>query len=273
MTQVKIMSNYTAWIFTLGNEVVQGKVVNTNSAFLGRRLTLLGFQVIGVVSLIDDVDVISRYMSIVLNEKPRIVVTTGGLGPTYDDRTLEAIAKATGKKLILNQEAFEMLKKRYDYYGYELTPERTKMAYLPEGAIPIPNNVGTAPGSWLEVGETIIISLPGVPKEMEVMWITWIEPRLVIIGPGLSIVERTVDIEGVPEALLAPIIKNVLKLYPKIYIKTHPKGNELRKQILELYIMYSHKDKNEASRVVEEVIQVIRKMFKERHGADLKLLE
>ncbi|MEM2852096.1 MAG: molybdopterin-binding protein, partial [Ignisphaera sp.] len=84
------MSSYDAWILTLGTEVVQGRVINTNASYLGRRLTLLGFRVVGNVSLIDDVNIIAKYITIILDEKPSVIVTTGGLGPTYDDRTLEA---------------------------------------------------------------------------------------------------------------------------------------------------------------------------------------
>ncbi|MCC6057957.1 MAG: competence damage-inducible protein A, partial [Desulfurococcaceae archaeon] len=118
------MGSYTAWIFTLGTELTQGRIINTNAAFIGRRLTLLGFNVLGVITLVDDVDLISRFISQILSGKPRVIVTTGGLGPTHDDRTLEAVAKAINRKLILNQEAFEMVKKKYESKGLELTPER-----------------------------------------------------------------------------------------------------------------------------------------------------
>lgn len=264
--------NFKAWIFTLGNEIVQGRIVNTNASFIGRRLTLLGFNVVGIVSLIDDVDIIAKYISlIILNEKPRVIVTTGGLGPTHDDRTLEAIAKALNKSLILNQEALYMVKSKYDLRGIELTAEKIKMAYLPEKAIPIPNPIGTAPGAWIEVEETIIISLPGVPREMESMWSTWVEPRLKTIGPAVHIVEEIITIEDVPEATIAPVIKEVLKTFPDVYIKTHPKGEEIGKQILEIYIMYSHRDKNEAESIVNNVILHIRKKFIEKYGVELRL--
>jgi len=97
------LENYTAWLFTLGTELTQGRVVNTNATFICRRLTLIGFNVVGVITLIDDVDLISRYLRIVLSWKPRVLITIGGLGPPYDDRTLEAIAKAVNKQLVINQ--------------------------------------------------------------------------------------------------------------------------------------------------------------------------
>jgi len=266
-------STYTSWIFTLGTELTQGRVVNTNASFIGRRLTLLGFNVLGVITLIDDVDLISKYISQVLNDKPKVIVTTGGLGPTYDDRTLEAIAKAINRKLVLNQKAFEMVKKKYELRKLELTPERIKMAYLPEGGIPIHNPVGTAPGCWLEVDGTIIISLPGVPKEMESMWITWIEPRLKQVGPGLSIVERLMVTLGVSESSIVPIIKAVMKQYPGVYIKTHPELSETGEPLLRIYIMYSHKNEKIAYDVVEDVLKSIEAKYRESYGKELKVLE
>jgi len=89
------VGEYAAWIFTIGNEVVHGRVINTNSAFLGRKLVLLGYDVLGNISLIDDVDLISKFLKYVLPDS-KVIITTGGLGPTYDDRTSEALANALG---------------------------------------------------------------------------------------------------------------------------------------------------------------------------------
>jgi molybdenum cofactor synthesis domain-containing protein len=267
------MGSYTAWIFTLGTELTQGRIINTNAAFIGRRLTLLGFNVLGVITLVDDVDLISRFISQILSEKPRVIVTTGGLGPTHDDRTLEAVAKAINRKLILNQEAFEMVKKKYESKGLELTPERVKMAYLPEGGVPIPNPVGTAPGCWLEVEGTVIISLPGVPKEMESMWITWVEPRLKPWGPGLSIVEKLIVVVGVPESSIAPVLKAVLKQYSEVYIKSHPEISEAGEPVLKIYIMYSHRDEKAARDIVENVLKSIEAKYREIYGRELKIVE
>ncbi|RLG85221.1 MAG: competence damage-inducible protein A, partial [Thermoprotei archaeon] len=214
--EVSKRDKYEAWIFTLGNEVVEGRVVNTNAAYLGRRLTLLGYNVVGNISLIDDVEIISNYLRhVALNHRPSIIVTTGGLGPTYDDRTLEAVAKAFNRKLILNEEALRMVIEKYSERNMPITEERKKMAYLPEGSIPIPNPVGTAPGSWLEVKELnlIVISLPGVPRELEAMWEGWVEERLRIIGPKVHIVEASFTVVGVPESSAAKVLKNIVKKY------------------------------------------------------------
>jgi len=256
----------SAWLFTLGNEVVQGRVVNTNASYLGRRLTLLGFDVLGNISLVDDVSLVTEFLKYVIDKKPALIVTTGGLGPTYDDRTLEAVAKAVGLKLVLNEEALKMVREKYSEKGLELTEDRVKMAYLPEGGIPVPNSVGTAPGCWLEFKGTIIISLPGVPRELEAMWEGWVEPRLRNLLPGIRIEERTFRVVGVPESSAAPVVKSILKKYSNVYIKTHPKGHEIRAPVLDVYVMAASENPEEAKRTVNEVVEKLMNELKKLGG-------
>ena len=259
------MSN-SAWIFTLGNEVVEGRVVNTNAAFLGRRLSLLGFNVIANISLRDDVDLTCKYLKYALSEKPRLIITTGGLGPTYDDRTLEAVALAINRKLVVNDEALRMVKEKYNMAGLPMTEDRVKMAKLPEGAMPIPNPVGTAPGSWLEYGETIIISLPGVPRELEAMWESWVEPRLRKIAPNKVVLEYSFKVSKVPESSAAPVLKDIVKKYPEVYVKTHPKGHEISEPLLEVYVMAFGKDEERVSELIRKVVSELKQKFSELGG-------
>jgi len=261
--------SYNAWIFTIGNEVVHGRVLNTNASYLGRRLTLLGYFVVGNISLVDDVDIVARFLDYVLTYRPMVIVTTGGLGPTYDDKTLEAVSKATKRELELNREALEMIEKKYRPLNLPLTDERRKMAYLPRGSIPIPNPIGTAPGCWLEINHTVIISLPGVPREMEVMWESWVEPRLRSIGPSIHIVERNIRSIGIPESSLAPIVKDVLKKFPDVYIKTHPRDEERDRYVIDIYIMYSNRSREIAEKIVNEVIVMLQNEIRRRYGIDI----
>ena len=258
---------FDAWVFTLGNEVVEGRVINTNAAYLGRRLFVMGFRVLGNLSLIDDPALVSEFIKYVLSRGPKVIVTSGGLGPTYDDRTLEAVAKAVGKGLRLNDEALQMIRSKYAGGGLTLTEERIKMAYLPEGAIPIPNPVGSAPGSWLEIGESVIISLPGVPKEMEAMWESWVEPRLRGMAPRKHVVERSFRVKGVPESSAARVVKEVLKAYSNVYVKTHPKGHEIREPVLDVYVMVSGEDELTAKRIAGEVVSRLKKGLRGLGGA------
>ncbi len=258
--------DWKAWIFTLGTEVVSGRVVNTNAAYLGRRLTLLGFNVLGVVSLIDDVKLISELISYVLASKPDLLVTTGGLGPTYDDVTLEALAKALKVELRLNEEALKIIKEKYDVLKLPLTPERIKMAYMPEGSEIIPNEVGTAPGCIVKHEETLIISLPGVPKELESMWESYVEPKLKELGVRRVFAERSFRVSGVPESSAARVIKEILRKYGNVYIKTHPKGHEISAPVLEVYVQAFSDSLSEAEETADKVLEELKKSLESIGG-------
>lgn len=255
-----------AWVFTLGTEVVSGRVVNTNAAYLGRRLTLLGFDVLGVVSLVDDVRLISAFISHVLASEPNLLITTGGLGPTYDDVTLEALARALGVELRLNEEALKSIKEKYDVLKLPLTSERVKMAYMPEGCEVIPNEVGTAPGCIMRHGKTLIVSLPGVPRELESMWESYVEPRLKELGVRRVIAERSFRVSGVPESSAAKVVKEVLRKYENVYIKTHPKGHEITAPVLEVYVQVFSKDLSEAGKKADEVLEELKKSLESIGG-------
>ncbi|MEM1936072.1 MAG: molybdopterin-binding protein [Sulfolobales archaeon] len=246
------MNKRRAWVFTLGTEVVRGLVINTNAAFLGRRLSQLGFTVEGVISLIDDKELASRFLKYVLSEyKPELIVTTGGLGPTHDDITLEVMAEALSRPLVLNNEALEMLKEKLASKGYELTKERIKMAYMPEGATPLPNSVGTAPGALIKHENTTIVCLPGVPREMEEMW-THVE-NIIRDTIEVFMAEGSFVSVGVPEAVLAPVLRRVYETHSSAYIKSHPRGYELSDPIVEIYVSVTSTSEASARAIVKEV--------------------
>lgn len=261
-----VNNGYVAWVFTIGNEVVHGRVVNTNSAFLGRRLVLLGYEVLGNISLVDDVDLVSRFIKYVLPNS-KLIITTGGLGPTYDDRTSEALAKALDLQLELNPEAFEMVRNKYVALGLPLTQERTKMAVLPKGARPIPNKVGTAPGIHIEVGDKLIISLPGVPKEMEYMFEDYVVPLLRLRGPEVFLAEREFEVRNLPESSAAEVVNKLLKKYANVYVKTQPKGTELGKPVLSVYVCVSSKFKEEAEGIVNNLVNELKLGFIDKGGS------
>ena len=139
------------------------------------------------------------------------MITTGGLGATYDDMTLEGIAAALGKKVLIDDMAIEMLKKSYAMHKLhqELTDSRLKMATIPERSTPIQNPVGTAPAIMDQAGGITIFCLPGVPSEMKAIF-----------------EELNYNTRGITEAMIAPVLKEIVKSDPKnmIYLKTHPRG-------------------------------------------------
>ena len=252
-----------AWIVTVGNEILIGRIINTNASWLAEKLTFMGFSVERIITVPDDLEDIEEEVGRAI-ARARVVVTTGGLGPTYDDRTLEGVARAAGRRLVLNERALDMVRQFYEKAGYTLTEDRVKMAYLPEGAEAIPNPVGAAPGSYLEVNDAIIVSLPGVPAEMKAMFDNYVSPLLKRIAPHRRAVDCGFTVRGVPESSLAPWIKRAAKMEPSVYLKSHPKGHETGSPLLEIRALASAETldgaRAKALRVLEYVVAKAREL-------------
>jgi nicotinamide-nucleotide amidase len=235
-------------IISIGNELLIGKVLNTNAKWLSRRATNLGITVKRVTVVPDDVDESALVIRETLKRKPQFVVTTGGLGPTFDDKTLEIIAKAFRCKLVVNHAALEMVKKKYHTYASktgrdcaELTPPRVKMATIPENAKLIPNPIGAAPAIRIDFDGTVLIALPGVPREMEAIFEGNVAPLLRSASRGNRFYEESLYLDGIMESELAPLIEKVMQDDPGIYVKSHPRGAE-KKPHLEIHFSLTSPD-------------------------------
>jgi len=176
---------------------------------------------------------LERAIRFALEEEPRVLVTTGGLGPTFDDLTFEGIARAAGVGTRPDEEALRIVAEAYRDLAARglvasgaITPERAKMAALPEGARPIPNPLGTAPAIEMRIGETTLFALPGVPDEMIALWEREVEPaiaaRLGAAGAGEATAE--IALETKDESSLAPILEELRRDFPGIYPKSRVSG-------------------------------------------------
>jgi nicotinamide-nucleotide amidase len=215
-------------ILTIGNEILIGKTQDTNSNWMAKRIAKYGHRLKRITTIGDSIDEISSTLQEILNRKPDIIITTGGLGPTFDDMTLEGIAIGLNRELELNQHAFNSIKKAYDNASRKgilklegMTKERKKMAYLPQGSTPLPNTVGTAPGVKLDEKDTSIFILPGVPAEMKSMFRNVITPFLK--EKKGKFIEKGFIFTGIGESQIAPYITKLEQEYPKLWIKTHPR--------------------------------------------------
>jgi len=260
-----LAGGYDAWIITIGNEILIGKIINTNFAWLGRKLTLLGYKVRRGMIVPDDINEIANAFVCAIRAGAKVIISTGGLGPTFDDKTAEGLATALGVELELNKKAFEMVKKKYKEKNLELTEHRIKMAKLPRGAIPIPNAIGTAPGIHVIHDNTHIFALPGVPKEMMTMFEDYVEPILREIGPKLFFIEKSIITRGIPESTIAPIIDKVMR-ESRVYIKSHPKTSERGEYIVELHITASSMRKEDAEKEVKNASRMLVKEIKKLGG-------
>lgn len=229
-------------IVCVGNELLIGKISNTNAQWISKRATILGILVKRITVVPDEVEEIAATIRDSLQRKPQFIVTTGGLGPTFDDKTLQGLARALELKLSINQEALRMVKAKYEEYlrenrieNCELNPPRVKMATLPEGTKPIPNPVGTAPAVLAKTRTSSIISLPGVPREMEAIFEATVAPMLKRATGGNSFHEKSVHTDRIMESNIALIIDQVMRDNPRVYIKSHPRGVE-SKPHLEIHL-------------------------------------
>ncbi|MCX7671154.1 MAG: CinA family nicotinamide mononucleotide deamidase-related protein [Anaerolineae bacterium] len=166
-----------AEIVTSGTELLLGEIVDTNSTYIARALRDAGINLYYKTSVGDNVE----RMALVLRqglERSDLIITTGGLGPTVDDVTREAVALATGRALVLYPECLAAIEAIFARWGRPLGENNRRQAYLPAGAIPIMNPVGTAPGFIVETEKGTIIALPGVPREMQHLMQTAVIPYL-----------------------------------------------------------------------------------------------
>lgn len=241
-------------LICIGNELLIGKVINTNASWLAKRITELGGNVRRIVVVGDNLDEISDSLKSALGRKPFMVITTGGLGPTFDDMTLEGVAMALSVPLEDNPDALQMVRDKYASLSLELTPARIKMARLPKGSVALPNPVGTAPGCLIEYVGTKIVCLPGVPTEMEAIFSQSVAPIIAKASGGLVFKEESLIVRGIPESGLAPILDEVRKKNPLAYFKSHPKKHE-GKPLIEIHVSTTSSDEEAAEKIVRESIK------------------
>ncbi len=220
------MLDINAEIITIGRELLIGKTINTNGSWIASQLTALGIIVTRICVAGDKVGEISSAIAESLGRKPSVLITTGGLGPTYDDQTVEGLSAALNLPKEVNKEALRLVQAKYHTMKLEMTSSRYKLAIMPVGGRPLVNECGSAPGIFVEYRETMVFSLPGVPREMMAMFISqvlWLIQRRI---PSMTFRERSFIIEGMPESSLAPIIDGWIPSNRRIYLKSHPRGTE-----------------------------------------------
>jgi nicotinamide-nucleotide amidase len=251
-------------ILCIGNELLSGITLNSNAHWLAGQIAGAGGIVKRVTVVRDDLGEISAALKEILARKPDILVTTGGLGATYDDLTLEGVAIALGKKIVLDDRAVEMLRKSYTVRKlyYELTEARLKMAKIPQGSTPIQNLFGSAPGVFLQAGRTKIFCLQGVPSEMKAIFEKHVMP-LVKEGVGKFVTQEVnYSVRGVTESMIAPLLARVVESHPReaIYLKTHPLGYYRKKTPqIRIQLISRGKDQKEVKKRLDAIAKIIEK--------------
>jgi nicotinamide-nucleotide amidase len=220
----------TAAVLSIGTELTRGELVNTNASWLAERLTVLGFEVLELATVDDDV---ARIVETVarLGARHRVIVSTGGLGPTTDDLTTAAVAKAVGAPLERHEPSLEAIRRRFTSLGREMSASNAKQADFPRGATVLPNPVGTAPGFAVSIGEGRAFFLPGVPSEMRRLFDDHVEPA---IAPLAERTSHQVKLHsfGLPESAVGEKLAGIEADEPAITIGYRASFPEIEVKVL-----------------------------------------
>jgi nicotinamide-nucleotide amidase len=196
----------TAELLSIGSELTVGETRDTNAGDLARSLTGLGVEVVRIQALPDRLATVREAMTGAIG-RADLVITTGGLGPTPDDLTREAVAAALGQIPAIDTELESWLRSMWDRRGLPFPEMNLKQAWLIPAATALPNPNGTAPGWWVERPDGgLVVCLPGPPREMQPMWTDHVLPRLVDRGAGVDTASRTLRLAGIGESQLADLL-------------------------------------------------------------------
>lgn len=164
-------------LINIGDELLIGQVINTNAAFIGQQLAAAGYELTDVITIGDDGETIRKTLESAF-AKTDVVLMTGGLGPTKDDITKKVICDYFHRELVIDESTLKWVTELFAARGMELTETNRQQAAVPQGCIVLPNTLGTAPGMWIEQDDKVLVSLPGVPFEMERLIKDEVMPRL-----------------------------------------------------------------------------------------------
>ncbi|MEO1498259.1 MAG: CinA family nicotinamide mononucleotide deamidase-related protein [Planctomycetota bacterium] len=196
-------------VIAIGDELTTGQRLDTNTQWLSQRLTELGVTVVAHTTVADDLD-LNRDAFAAAAERAELVVCTGGLGPTADDLTRDALAAAAGVSLVTDAAALAHVESLYRSRGREMPPQNRRQAEFPEGATPIANLGGTAPGVDFQFGDARVFALPGVPAEMKQMWAETVGPTLYDVTKDVGVMRHhLVKCFGVGESQLEAMLPDL----------------------------------------------------------------
>lgn len=205
-----------AEIIAIGDELTSGQRLDTNSQWLAERLTEAGIEVVYHTTVADDLGANERVFRGAV-ERADVVVATGGLGPTADDLTREALASVAGVELVTDPEQLALVESFFASRGRSMPPRNAVQAQFPRGATPIPNPTGTAPGVELRIaraagGAATVFALPGVPAEMHGMWAAWVAPAVRGLQPSAHAIRHfKLKCFGVGESQLEAMLPDMIR--------------------------------------------------------------
>lgn len=267
---------YSVEILCIGNELLSGITLNTNAHWISKKITKIGGFVRRVTVIRDDIDEINLTLIDCLKRRPNWIIVCGGLGPTYDDKTLLGIGKALKKRLILSNAALEMVKKSYSdrHQKMKINNARLKMAIIPKGSTPVQNPVGNAPAVLISVDKTRIMCLPGVPNEMKGIVTRNILPQIKQEIGNFTIHEINYYVQGISEAMISSRLTKIVASAPKdkLYLKTHPQGYVDNIPTIRIQLVSKGFKIEEVKHLLDKVSKQLLAVIRKNNGEILKIL-
>ncbi|MBI1854914.1 MAG: competence/damage-inducible protein A [Chloroflexi bacterium] len=245
----------SAEIITIGTEILLGEIVDTNTRYIARTLRGLGVDLYRTITIGDNVERIASAIRESM-QRAEIVITTGGLGPTVDDPTREAVAKAAGVATEFRDDLWEQVVENIGRYGRKPSENQKRQAMVPKGALGIKNPVGTAPAFIVETERNAVISLPGVPNEMEHILHESIIPYLQKRFDLSDVIKiRVLHCSGLGEGLIDEKIADLEMLSnPTVGLAAHT-------GVVDIRVAAKAKSEAEADQMIAEVENQIRERF------------
>jgi len=253
-------------IISIGNEILNGSIVDTNSNYIAKALEAKGYEAESIYALKDNIDQIKETFGC-LSAVYDVVITTGGLGPTFDDLTTEALSQAANKNLKLCKNAYFDVIRKVKSKNVRLKLSHLKQIYLPEGAEVIKNEQGTAPGISIKINKAHFFSLPGVPSEMKPMFENYVLPTISELFPSKKKYRYDLKLIGVAESDMDEFLstietKNVDiilnaqegELAVRLFSFDKNRLENIRRQIDDKFALKLYSDKDEK---IEDVVDAI----------------
>jgi len=257
-----------AEIITIGDEIIQGEILDSNSAYIGDRLSGLGIEVAFKTSVGDDLKRITEAIKLSL-ERVDLVIATGGLGPTNDDLTKKGIVKAFKRNLVFHEDILKKVEEGFKKRGIEMPKINQNQALLPQGAKALSNQYGSAPGIFIQEGKRLFFALPGVPLEMKTIFENEILPFLKSKSSKKFTLQKVLRTTGIVESAIYEKIEPILKFKSPVKIGFLPgfSGVDLKLRIISESDDLAHK-------IILEIEQKVREILNEYiYGIDQETLE
>ena len=254
-------------IISIGTELLMGELVDTNAPYLAAKLPPLGIELQRITQAKDDVGMLVKTLQ-QASQRSDLVLTTGGLGPTDDDLTREAIAQLMGETLSVDPQALEHLQGVFRERGASMPNANIKQANLISSARTVLNATGTAPGWWVEKDGRIIVAMPGPPRELHPMWETEVEPKLTLYAPGTVILTRSFKTHGLGESTLNELIA------PLFHLPDATLGMYAQAQGVQVRVRVRAQNNEEAQKLLSPVESELNRLLGDYiWGVDNQLLE